>query len=82
MAAGKTTRKKPTFEEQLTRVEQLITRMESGDLSLEESVQQYENGIRLLSALEKELGDAVQRLTVIRQGTDGKDTEVPLEAKA
>ena len=81
MAAARTTRKKPTFEEQLTRVEQLITRMESGDLSLEESVQQYENGIRLLSALEKELGDAVQRLTVIRQGTDGKDTEVPLEAK-
>ena len=39
MAAGRTTRKKPTFEEQLTRVEQLITRMESGDLSLEESVQ-------------------------------------------
>lgn len=81
MAAVKASKKKLSFEEQLTAVEQLISQMESGGLSLDESVKQYETGVTMLAALEKELGDAVQRITVIRQGADGKDVEVPLEVE-
>ncbi len=72
-------KKKLTFEQQLEAVESLISRMENGSLPLEESMKQYEEGMAMLSSMEKELQAATQRLTVIRQNAAGEDEEVPLE---
>lgn len=72
-------KKKPSFEEQLAAVESLIGRMESGGMSLEESMKRYEEGVAMLSSMEKELTAATQRLTVIRKNTEGEEEEVPLE---
>lgn len=74
-------KKKLTFEEQLTQVEALIAQMEAGGLSLEDSVKRYEEGLQMLSALEKELASAQQRLTVLRKNQDGTETEEPLEVR-
>ena len=71
-------KKKLTFEERLQQVEALIARMESGEMPLEEAMQQYEAGLNALNALEKELTAAQQRLTVLRQQS-GEDIEVPME---
>lgn len=73
------TKKKLTFEQQLASVEALIDQMEGGGLPLEESMKRYEEGIAMLTAMEKELQTATQRLTVIRQKADGTDEEVPME---
>ena len=71
-------KKKLTFEERLQQVEALIAKMESGEMHLEEAMQQYEAGLNALNALEKELTAAQQRLTVLRQQS-GEDIEVPME---
>lgn len=71
-------KKKLTFEERLQQVEALIAKMESGEMPLEEAMQQYETGLNALNALEKELTAAQQRLTVLRQQS-GEDVEVPME---
>lgn len=71
-------KKKLTFEERLQQVEALIVKMESGEMPLEEAMQQYEAGLNALNALEKELTAAQQRLTVLRQQS-GEDIEVPME---
>mgnify|MGYP002584903356 FL=1 len=71
-------KKKLTFEERLQQVEALIAKMESGEMPLEEAMQQYEAGLNALNALEKELTAAQQRLTVLRQQSD-EDIEVPME---
>jgi exodeoxyribonuclease VII small subunit len=71
-------KKKLTFEERLQQVEALIAKMESGEMPLEEAMQQYEAGLNALNALEKELTAAQQRLTVLRQRS-GEDIEVPME---
>ena len=71
-------KKKLTFEERLQQVEALIAKMESGEMLLEEAMQQYEAGLNALNALEKELTAAQQRLTVLRQQS-GEDIEVPME---
>ena len=71
-------KKKLTFEERLQLVEALIAKMESGEMPLEEAMQQYEAGLNALNALEKELTAAQQRLTVLRQQS-GEDIEVPME---
>ncbi len=72
-------KKKLTFEQQLEEVEALISQMESGGMSLEESIKRYEEGMKALSALEKELASATQKITVLRRDAAGQDVEVPLE---
>lgn len=74
-------KKKPTFEERLAQVEALIAEMESGALGLEEAMKRYEEGMNALTALEKELQTAQQRLTVLRTAADGTDEELPLEVE-
>lgn len=74
-------KKKQTFEERLAQVEALIADMESGDLGLEDALKRYEEGMEALTALEKELQSAQQRLTVLRTAADGSDEEVPLEVE-
>ena len=61
-------KKKLTFEERLQQVEALIAKMESGEMPLEEAMQQYAAGLTA----------AQQRLTVLRQ-LSGEDIEVPME---
>ncbi len=72
-------KKKPSFEDQLNALEQLISGMEKGEMPLEESLRAYEEGMKMASQLEQELQNATQRLTVLRTGKDGEDVEVPIE---
>ena len=74
-------KKKQTFEERLTQVEALIAEMEGGALPLEDALKRYEEGMQALTALEKELISAQQRLTVLRRAADGTEEEVPLEVQ-
>ncbi|MGN0778540.1 MAG: exodeoxyribonuclease VII small subunit [Aristaeellaceae bacterium] len=69
-------KKKPTLEDQLTAVEELIARLEQGGMSIEQSLKRYEEGMRMIADMEKELAEATQRLTVLRQGSE---EELPLE---
>ena len=68
--------KKKTYEERLAQAEALVTEMESGKLPLDKLVAKYEEGIKLLNSLDKELTDARRRLTMIKNGQ-----EVPVEEK-
>ncbi len=67
-----------TFEERLQAVQETISRIESGKLSLEDSVRQYEEGIGLLNSLDGELKAIERKLTVL-QGSGSEAEEVPLE---
>lgn len=59
---------KKTFEERLQDVQEIITRIEEGKLPLEDSVKQFEEGMKTLSALDEELKDLNRRLTVLQEG--------------
>ena len=71
-------KKKLTLEEQLAAVEGLISQLEQGGMSIETSLKRYEEGMQMIAAMEKELAEATQRLTVLRQGAEGEE-EIPLE---
>ena len=73
-------KKEPGFEERLEQVETLIGELEEGSLPLAEALNRYEAGVKALDALEKELAEATQRLTVLRTQADGTEAEEPLEA--
>ncbi len=46
------------FEKSLAELEALVERMESGELSLEESMKQFERGIQLTRACQQQLKQA------------------------
>ena len=68
-----------TFEQRLEQVKSIIERIEGGQQSLEDSVLQYESGIRILNDLEKELSEMKRRITVLQERPDGSLAETPME---
>mgnify|MGYP001018654680 CR=1 FL=1 len=63
------TDKKPVpFEEKLEALETLVTRMEEGELSLDELLATYEQGVKLADSLKKDLENAQNRLSELKQG--------------
>ena len=64
-----------SFEERLQQVQELTGKIESGILPLEESVKEYERGMKILGELTAELDGMNRRLTVLQNGkeTEGSD---------
>lgn len=52
----------PNFEQALADLEQLVENMEDGELSLEESLKQFEKGIALASSCQQALQKAEQKV--------------------
>ena len=65
--------KTPSFEERLLEVQKLTGKIESGALPLEDSVKEYERGMKILAELSSELENMNRRVTVLQ---NGKETEV------
>lgn len=54
-----------SFEQALHGLTSMVEKLESGQLSLEESVKAFEEGVKLTRQCEKLLDDAEQRLQVL-----------------
>jgi exodeoxyribonuclease VII small subunit len=55
----------PTFESALTELENIVTRMEGGQLTLEQSLSAYKRGAELLKFCQAQLADAQQQVKVL-----------------
>ncbi len=58
--------KKINFEESLERLEEITAKLESQDISLEESLKMFEEGIKLSRFCENKLTEAEQKLEVLK----------------
>jgi exodeoxyribonuclease VII small subunit len=67
----------PNFEADLAELEQLVARMERGDLTLEEAIGTFERGVVLARACQQALRDAEQKVQQLSQGPGG-ETLTPL----
>ena len=68
----------PDFETALKTLETLVEQMERGELTLEQSLQCFEQGIRLTRECQTALADAEQRVEILLEKTPGGDTR-PLD---
>lgn len=68
-----------TFEQMMGRLEELVSRLERGDLSLEESIGAFEEGIRLVKQCTAVLGQAEKRIQRLTQEETGAPGTQPLE---
>ena len=60
------------FEEAFKRLEVIAGNLESGDLSLEESMQLFQEGIGLTDACKSRLEDAEQKIQLLLKNSVGK----------
>ena len=62
---SKTDAQTPDFERMLKELETLVVRLEQGELSLDESLRQFERGIELTRRCEQALKAAEQRVEIL-----------------
>lgn len=68
----------PDFESQMAQLEALVGRLESGELSLDEAMQTFEQGIQLTRQCQQALDKAEQKVQVLLgQGDDAKLAPIP-----
>ncbi len=69
--------KKKTFEENLQELEAIVTKLENGDVALEDAIVEFQKGMILSKDLQKTLDSAEKTLVKVMQA-DG--TEVEMDA--
>jgi len=67
------------FEDSLKQLEDLVERLESGEISLEESLQDFESGVALVRTLRERLDQAQQRVDKIVEQEGGETAAQPMD---
>lgn len=68
-----------TFEQALAELERIAEAIEQGKIGLEDSIQQYERGTKLLRRCRSILTEAESRIQRLQLGEDGQLTAEPME---
>ena len=71
-------KKAPDFEQALEQLEELVEQMESGELTLEESLKSFEDGIKLTRDCQSALTQAEQKVQLLQE-ENGKLSTVDFE---
>jgi exodeoxyribonuclease VII small subunit len=68
------------FEAAMERLENIVESLEKGDLSLDESLKIFEEGMNLLSFCSKKLEEAERKVTMLIRDQSGEYKQQPFEA--
>jgi exodeoxyribonuclease VII small subunit len=68
-----------SFEQALQELEQLVRRLEAGEVTLDESIQAYERGSQLKAHCERKLSEAQQKVETIARTAEGGVATRPFE---
>lgn len=72
--------KKLTFEQQIARLEEIVSALEQGDVQLADSLALFEEGTKLIAACTKQLDQAEQQVVKLMKGPNGAPVELPFES--
>jgi len=73
--------KKPTFEEALEELETIAQKLESGELTLDESIQYYEKGVALAKFCHQKLEEAERKIEILQKQPDGSIQKKSIKVK-
>lgn len=73
--------KKLDFENNISELEKIVSRLESGDISLDESLKLFEEGVKMIAQCNKALDNAEQKVNILLSGKDGSVKESAFEAE-
>ncbi len=64
-----------TFEDSLNELEDIATKLESGNLNLDEAIKEFEKGIKLSKECSQKLDEAEKKINILVQGENGELVE-------
>jgi len=68
----------PKFEKDLAKLEEIVEALEEGDLSLDDSLKRFEEGIKLAKRCEKALTQAEKKIEILTKDAEGQVHAEPL----
>lgn len=68
-----------SFEQALAKLESIVAAIEQGKIGLEESIVQYEQGMKLIGRCRAILAQAEAKIQQLQLGEDGLLTPTPME---
>lgn len=71
----------PSFEESLKRLETVVDQLERGELTLEESLKLFEEGVNITAACKRELDAAEGKVQMLVKQRDGSLKPEDFEAE-
>lgn len=71
--------KAKTFEESISRLEEIVATLEKGDADLESALRLFEEGTKLANACTRQLDAAEQKVVQLTKGPDGAPVEHPFQ---
>ena len=71
--------KKPEFEKTLARLEEVVHKLESPQLSLDDAMTLFEEGVSLSRECQKQLEEAEGKVEILLKKADGKITAEPFD---
>ena len=69
------------FEKNISVLEDIVSKLESGEVSLDESLKLFEEGVKIIKECNTELDNAEQKVNILLAGKDGSITEEKFEAE-
>jgi exodeoxyribonuclease VII small subunit len=70
-----------SYDVLVARLERVVGELESGQLSLEQSIEKFAEGVRLARDASRKLDDAERRVELLVRSADGGDETVPFEGE-
>ena len=71
----------PDFETALKRLEEIVKKLEGGELTLDASLELFEEGIQLSRLCHLKLGQAERRVEILLKNNEGEQQAVPFETE-
>lgn len=76
-AAGGVNVAKERFEEALKKLEELVKTMEAGDLTLDDSLKAFEEGIRLIRFCTRKIDEVERKVEILLRDEEDRPIVVP-----
>jgi exodeoxyribonuclease VII small subunit len=74
--------KRPEFEKTLARLEEVVRKLESPQLSLDDAMKLFEEGVALSRECQKQLEEAEGKVEILLKKADGKITAEPFDPES
>lgn len=68
------------FEKALEKLEAIVSKLEMGDIALDESLALFEEGVSLIKICNEKLESAEQKVRILTEGEDGAVTDAPFDS--
>jgi exodeoxyribonuclease VII small subunit len=73
--------RKDGFEDHLEALEKLVSELEQGDLTLDQALQRFEDGVKRLKTCRELLQQAEEKVKILVRDADGELREEPFESE-